>query len=237
MVMTDEPRFEILPIELTVTELITKLSMNPDTINQVCEHVASGGTAIDFANRVGIPYSKLMRIVRGNPTNSKLYDQALVDRDEWSKERLLSELRTIGTADVREAFDDSGGVKPVSEWPDSLAANVSTMQVFEEWDGKGDDRAFAGYTKTVKFHDKLKAIEMIGKNLKLWNEEKKNTVEVPLDELIAMAMATPHPPIEGVASGGTVPPTKISDFSIPSKDMTHTVIVPQVGQTIPRNDS
>ena len=63
----------------------------------------------------------------------------------------------------------------MNEWPDAIAACVASVEVEElfEWEGEGDDRkkTHIGYTKKVKFWDKNKSLDMIGRHLKLFGED------------------------------------------------------------------
>lgn len=94
---------------------------------------------------------------------------------EIKAEEVLKELKILGHSDVRGLFDDSGCIKPTSQWPDELAKAVASIEVFEEFQGRGNDREFIGYTKKVKFWDKPKALELMGKHKKLFTEKMEHT--------------------------------------------------------------
>lgn len=81
---------------------------------------------------------------------------------------IAREYHRIGFSDIRKIFDENGNVIDPKNFGDEAAANVSGIEVFEEYQGKGEDREYIGRTKTVKFYNKVAALDnlarMIGKD-------------------------------------------------------------------------
>jgi phage terminase small subunit len=117
------------------------------------------------------------------------YIQKLMDRRaskvDSKAEGVLQELTYIGHSDIREIFDEAGCVKPVSEWPTHIARAVASIEVFEEYQGSGNERQYIGQTKKVKFWDKPKALELKGKNERLFSDRVEVTGKVTLEDLVA----------------------------------------------------
>jgi phage terminase small subunit len=88
---------------------------------------------------------------------------------------ILRELLSIATADATEAFDDMGGLKPFREWPAGLKKSLSSLEVSELFAGQGDGRTAIGLLKKVRFWDKPRSLEMLGKHLKLFAERMELT--------------------------------------------------------------
>jgi hypothetical protein len=84
---------EIKPLSLYEKE--TLFFQDSDCLLKICRHVASGGSVIDLADLHGIRYCDIMAFIRSTKASSELYDKALVDRQEWAKERVLKELNDI----------------------------------------------------------------------------------------------------------------------------------------------
>lgn len=83
-----------------------------------------------------------------------------------TKESLMNQLMSIARTDIREIFDpENGQLKPVAEWPDHVAAAVSSVETDELFTGFGKDREQIGWTRKVKTSDKTKAIEVLNKML------------------------------------------------------------------------
>jgi phage terminase small subunit len=83
-------------------------------------------------------------------------------------ERVLQEIARIGFSDLGKLFRADGTMWPVQDMDDDTRAALAAVQTFEEFDGKGDDRHFIGYTKKIKLFDKVKALELLGRHLKLF---------------------------------------------------------------------
>lgn len=101
--------------------------------------------------------------------------QALMEeraqRTQVTADRVITEVARLGFADLRKLFDPlSGELLPPAKWPDEIASAVASIEVEELMGGTGPDRVQIGWTKKVKLWDKGKALELLGRHLKLWVE-------------------------------------------------------------------
>lgn len=98
-----------------------------------------------------------------------------VERVEVNADEVLRELVRISQSDIRKVFAEDGSLKPMSEWPDAIAACVASVEVDEIFDyegsGKNRTKVLVGYTKKVKFWDKNKSLEMLGRHMKLFGND------------------------------------------------------------------
>lgn len=97
----------------------------------------------------------------------------LIDPD-----RALREAASLAYSDVREAFDADGNLKPIKDWPDTLAAAVSGVEIVKKNLAAGD-----GQTDTVhklKLWDKPKNLEMLFKHLGLLVERLEHSGDITL---------------------------------------------------------
>lgn len=85
----------------------------------------------------------------------------LGDKVEVNAAELLRELMMIARFDLRKAFANNGSLKSVKDMPEDVARVVSGLDIDELFKGAGRDRAPLGFTKKVRFWDKLRAIEML----------------------------------------------------------------------------
>ena len=99
-------------------------------------------------------------------------------------ETVLRELLLIATSDLRKVFNEKGSLLPVDQWPDDIAKSISGVEIEDLFDGHGEDRVQVGYTKKVKMWDKPKALELIGRHLKLFTDK----IEIEGDLSIAESM-------------------------------------------------
>ena len=73
---------------------------------------------------------------------------------------------------------------PPDQWPDDIARTIAGLEVIENFDGQGDQRKQSGWTKRVKFTDKLKSIEMMMKNLNMLTDRVEVSGKVTLEDLV-----------------------------------------------------
>jgi hypothetical protein len=167
---------------------IMRLLKKPDFLDLICSHVANGSTLISFCQTLEVPYGRIANWIHSDPERERRYLASLEDRGEWAVERVIQELMRIATSDIRDIFNEKGGIKDPKDWPDGIAQAVAAIEVMEEFDGVGQDREHIGYTKRVKFWDKPKALELLGKNLKMFIERHEHSGNVTLAELVMSSM-------------------------------------------------
>lgn len=90
---------------------------------------------------------------------------------------IAREYHRIGFSDIRKIFDENGNVIDPKDFGDEAAANVSGIEVFEEYAGKGEDREYIGRTKTVKFYNKVAALDNLARMLGKDGAKKIATVD------------------------------------------------------------
>jgi phage terminase small subunit len=116
----------------------------------------------------------------------------LARKFEVSAEFVLGELLTIAKLDLGDAYDASGNLKPVHEIPDHVRRAMAGLETDEIWAGKGEDRVLVGITKKVKFLDKIRALEALGRHLKLFTDKVIHSAD---DELLE-ALRESRKPVE-----------------------------------------
>lgn len=91
---------------------------------------------------------------------------------------VLRELASVGFIDIGEAFDDEGSLLPLKKMPASVRRAVSSIETSSQVldDGK------AVFVTKVKFWDKLKALELIGKNLKMFTDLHEHSGKFTLEQ-------------------------------------------------------
>jgi phage terminase small subunit len=94
--------------------------------------------------------------------------QGTAKRAKMDGDAVLLELKKLALADLRPLFDANGKLKDTKDWPDDLAVAVSSVKIKENRNRAGE---VVGHTKELKLWDKTKALELIGKNLKLFTDK------------------------------------------------------------------
>lgn len=93
--------------------------------------------------------------------------ELIKDRQESVKidaEYVLKRLVEIDQMDVKDILKDDGSVRPVSEWPKVWTQTLSGLDVSELFEGSGEDREQIGLLKKIKWPDKVKNLELLGKH-------------------------------------------------------------------------
>lgn len=78
---------------------------------------------------------------------------------------VLRRLVEIDNMDALDILNDDGSVKPIKEWPKVWRQFINNMEVIE-MSGGDDDRKVA-ILKKIKWPDKVKNLELIGKHLQV----------------------------------------------------------------------
>lgn len=104
-------------------------------------------------------------------------------RLEISADVILRELLFIARADLAQAYTKEGKLKSIHDIPEETRRAMAGVKVYEEFDGFGKDRFQCGETIEVKFWDKPKALELLGKHLKLFTDVHE--VHGSLEDLVA----------------------------------------------------
>ena len=165
-----------------------RLEQDPDLIDTICCHIASGGSLVDLAETYDIPYGWLMNWIRADKTRNERFMHSLNDRAEWAIETILRELRRLGLSDIRKLYNEDGSLKLPKDWDAETASAVAGLEVDELFEGTGREREQVGHTKKVKMWDKVSALEKLGKNLKLFTERHEHTIDKKLEDIIASSM-------------------------------------------------
>lgn len=92
-------------------------------------------------------------------------NESRIESVEIDATYVLKRLVEIDQMDVLDILNDDGGIKPVSEWPTVWRQSLSGLDVAELWEGRGEDRDEIGILKKIKWPDKVKNLELLGKHI------------------------------------------------------------------------
>jgi phage terminase small subunit len=128
------------------------------------------------AKTAGVNADKLLK-------NIKIKESIQALRAERSEKtgiessRVLLEIARLAFNDPRKAFDDNGALLPIQQWPDEVAAAISSIKVFEETNADGE---VVGFNKEIKFWDKNKSLDMASRHLGMYDADKSQKPEITL---------------------------------------------------------
>ncbi len=181
---------------------------DPELMDTICRHVASGGTMVALADTWRLSFGDLSGWVNGDPERLKRYTAAIADRGERAKEVILHELRLMGSVRYLDMINLDGTVKNPTEWPEAIRAAVKSVEYGEAfWQRKTDTGEMRFRTSVphnepgwevgprpivkVTFHDKKQAMELAGKNLSLFIERHQVEGKFNLDDFLRQVEGLP----------------------------------------------
>lgn len=116
--------------------------------------------------------SRLLTNVKVSERLRILMDKKL-SRTDLNADTVLQELLKIALVDVAEAYDDSGNLLPIKEMPKAIRQAISSIE--------------DGEIRKLRFYDKTKALELLGKHLKLFTELREISGKVTLEDLVSQS--------------------------------------------------
>lgn len=107
--------------------------------------------------------------------------EAREKRSLITADRILRELYELSIVDVNNAYNENGSLKDIHDIPKNIRRSISSIETFEEYQGKGNERELIGYIKKIKLWNKNKALEDLARHLKLIDP---NTINVDNREYV-----------------------------------------------------
>lgn len=99
------------------------------------------------------------------------------ERTQIDADYVLHRLAEIDQMDVLDIMSDDGTLLSIREWPKVWRQFISGMDVTELFEGAGEDRKQIGLLKKIKWPDKVKNLELLGKHVDVqaWRERHEHT--------------------------------------------------------------
>lgn len=91
---------------------------------------------------------------------------------------VLRRLVEIDEMDVLDIMTDEMNIKPVSQWPPVWRRYLSGFDLAEMFEGRGDDREMTGILKKIKWPDKVKNLELLGKHVSVQAFKEQTATEL-----------------------------------------------------------
>lgn len=113
--------------------------------------------------------------------NVQAYVQELLDdratRTQATADKVISEIFHLVSFDTAEIYDEQGRFKNIHSIPKNIRKAIASIETVEEFERSpdGSPKVKCGYIRKIKFWDKNKAIELLGKHLVLFTEKHEFT--------------------------------------------------------------
>ncbi|WP_458722889.1 terminase small subunit [Pseudomonas brenneri] len=110
-------------------------------------------------------------------------------RVQINADYVLNRLVEIDQLDVLDILRDDMSFKPLSEWPKGWRQYLVGFDIAEMFEGQGEDRSMVGLMKKIKWPDKVKNLELLGKhvNVNAFRDQVAVNVTHTLSERMAKA--------------------------------------------------
>jgi len=109
------------------------------------------------------------------------YIQELLDdratRTRATADKVISEIYHLVSFDSAEIYDEQGRFKSIHSIPKNIRKAIASIETIEEFEKPldGSFKVKCGYIRKIKFWDKTKAIELLGKHLVLFTDKHEVT--------------------------------------------------------------
>lgn len=182
------------------------LTEDPNFLQSIFDHIASGGSVIALCRTLDVKYASLLQWIHNSPEREEKYNLALSARKEWAIERVLQEVQLLGVVDIRKAYTAGGQLLPVEQMPDEIARAITSVDVSEDEDGNISSR--------IKLVDKLKALELLGKQVGMFVD--RHELDLGKQTLEALVSGSMPPKIESPPIPAITPPVPVTTTAEPA---------------------
>ncbi|HGH4637366.1 TPA: terminase small subunit [Enterobacter bugandensis] len=149
-------------------------------------------------NTAAVKASVMMRDERIQKRIAELMEERN-KRMRVSADYVLMRLVEIDQMDVLDILNDDMSIKPVSEWPKVWRQYLTGFELADMFEGRGDEKELVGILKKIKWPDKVKNLELIGKHVDV--NAFKERLEVSGTVTIADRMAAARRRVKEQAGG------------------------------------
>lgn len=106
---------------------------------------------------------------------------------------VLQRLLDIDKMDIADILNGDLTVKPVHEWPETWRRYLSAVDIAELTAGRGDKKEIIGVLKKIKWPDKVKNLEMLGRhvNIQAFKDQAKTEFSGPDNGPVVIAELAP----------------------------------------------
>lgn len=174
-------------MEMNRRQRFEVIKADPETPDIIYRHMANGGSLITYCEMMNVDFCDVTKWL--NAEHMEVFNNANEALRQWEIHRLLQEIKAISFVDIRKIFNEDHSLKSPSEWPDNIASALAGIDVAEIWDNEADadgkkHKVQIGEIKKIKLFDKLKALEMLGKDLGRFVTKHEVSGKLTLEELV-----------------------------------------------------
>jgi phage terminase small subunit len=136
-----------------------------------------------------------MRLLRNAEVKKLIdaHDEKVLAKVEEKGNRVLEELALIGYFDPLGVFiddpdrPDNGTLRALKAMPPEVRRNIKSLKFTELFEGASGEKFVTGRIVDITFWDKVKSLELLGKNQKLFTDKTELTADESLLDLLMEA--------------------------------------------------
>jgi len=164
-------------VDLNATQAAIRAGYSPKTAQEQSSRLLSKAIVAEFIQQLMDARSK---------------------KTEVSSEVVLRELLSLATVDLSLAYDENGNLKQIHDIPPEVRKAIAGVETYYERVGKDEEgNPDLCTVKKLKFWDKTRALELLGRHLKLFTDrlestgkdggpiETKATLQISIEDRIA----------------------------------------------------
>lgn len=102
-----------------------------------------------------------------------------VQRTQITSDMVIQEIAKVAFHDIRKLYDEEGNLLNISDLDEETAQVISSFRQNSKFDRNGE---LEGFVDEYKRHDKMKALELLGKHVGAF--EKDNAQKQPVNQNI-----------------------------------------------------
>lgn len=152
-----------------------------DKQEQFCQEYLIDLNATQAAVRAGYSVDTAGAIGHENLKKPEIQDKIAVlqairaERTQVSQDQIVRELMKVAFGDVGNYFDENGNIIPVHEIETNARGAISAIKVLDEKTEQSEEVFKLTVTKELKMWDKLKALEMLGRHVGIFERDNKQS--------------------------------------------------------------
>lgn len=89
------------------------------------------------------------------------------ERVQVDADYVLKRLYDMDQMDIIDILNDDMTLQPLSEWPKVWRQSLNGVEIADLFEGEGDARRVMGVLKKIKWIDRLKNLELLGKHVEV----------------------------------------------------------------------
>lgn len=97
------------------------------------------------------------------------------ERTEVTVDYVLQRMVEIDQMDVLDIMNDDMSLKAVSQWPKVWRQYLSGFDLSELFEGRSDEREMVGILKKIRWPDKVKNLELLGKHVGMFKDRVEHS--------------------------------------------------------------